>query len=542
MFWRGFASTSTVDLLLDSENCTLEELLKDQDLIQECKQRNQKLLNFLSNPTELEALVGYVVDPAPEDADELRRIVFPCKASEILSLNSALQVLLLNDESLTSKLMNMIAQGDDKFNEFTASNYSKVHENSSLALVTLVCAVDFLLSKTLGENESLADCDEKRASVLKCGLQVVLEFVRQGHKLNEGQDDEPFNFEFDDVFCRTPSSIPKKQVRGDTGGVQKSQAFNVALKQIMLRIRDVILILKNPPRLQKIVNSVTTIDPPLGSVRFKIVELIHLLVLLDNIDVYSALAEHEAIPICLQLFFQYEWHNMLHNLVQKILEFVVHSEECLILQRTIFEEADFLNRVVKAYALNESYSKQPKTSRKGYMGHLRVICNMIMQASSSNRMIESHVSEPFWKKFLEENPEILVDFKDSKQGLAPNSIEREVDGQELEDGDFESGVASAASLTEAFDNEDSVVIEDQIEEQRSDMHAESYCPASDPSNMERASRIQLNPTDMQKISGKIAAKVEIAVRMDGDMPVATAQDVGIAGHGLFRGLEGLREK
>ena len=82
----------------------------------------------LSNPTELEALVGYVVDPAPEDADELRRIVFPCKvcildpswehffltsgqASEILSLNSALQVLLLNDESLTSKLMNMIAQG-----------------------------------------------------------------------------------------------------------------------------------------------------------------------------------------------------------------------------------------------------------------------------------------------------------------------------------------------------------------------------------------------------------------------------------------------
>lgn len=132
----------------------------------------------------------------------------------------------------------------------------------------------------------------------------------------------------------------------------------------MLRIRDVILILKNPPRQQKIVNTVTTIDPPLGSVRFKIVELIHLLVLLDNIDVYSALAEHEAIPICLQLFFQYEWHNMLHNLVQKILEFVVHSEECLILQRTIFEEADFLNRVVNAYALNESYCKQPKTSRK----------------------------------------------------------------------------------------------------------------------------------------------------------------------------------
>jgi len=45
MFWRlGFAQTSPVDQLLETGNFTLEQLLEEPDIIQECKQLNKKLI------------------------------------------------------------------------------------------------------------------------------------------------------------------------------------------------------------------------------------------------------------------------------------------------------------------------------------------------------------------------------------------------------------------------------------------------------------------------------------------------------------------
>jgi hypothetical protein len=46
MFWRlGFVTASPIDQLLDSDNFTLESLLDESDLIQECKQSNEKLVD-----------------------------------------------------------------------------------------------------------------------------------------------------------------------------------------------------------------------------------------------------------------------------------------------------------------------------------------------------------------------------------------------------------------------------------------------------------------------------------------------------------------
>jgi len=46
MFWRmGFAHTSPVENLLDTEDFTLQQLLEEDDIIQECKQLNKKLID-----------------------------------------------------------------------------------------------------------------------------------------------------------------------------------------------------------------------------------------------------------------------------------------------------------------------------------------------------------------------------------------------------------------------------------------------------------------------------------------------------------------
>lgn len=65
MFWRfgGYAAVSTIDTILDKPEVTLEELLDESDLIQELKQHNTKLIEYLREDKILEKLLEYVVAP-----------------------------------------------------------------------------------------------------------------------------------------------------------------------------------------------------------------------------------------------------------------------------------------------------------------------------------------------------------------------------------------------------------------------------------------------------------------------------------------------
>jgi hypothetical protein len=47
MFWRlGFAQTSPIETLLESDDFTLQQLLDEDDVVQECKQLNNKLIDL----------------------------------------------------------------------------------------------------------------------------------------------------------------------------------------------------------------------------------------------------------------------------------------------------------------------------------------------------------------------------------------------------------------------------------------------------------------------------------------------------------------
>jgi len=76
MFWRfgGYANISTIDTLLDKPEVTLEELLDESDLIQELKQHNTKLIEYLREDKVLEKLLEYVVapklEPVPSEGPE----------------------------------------------------------------------------------------------------------------------------------------------------------------------------------------------------------------------------------------------------------------------------------------------------------------------------------------------------------------------------------------------------------------------------------------------------------------------------------------
>ena len=74
MFWRfgGYANVSTLDTILDKPDVTVEELLDESDLIQELKQQNSKLIEFLRDEPVLKKLLNYVATDKPLENAEVK--------------------------------------------------------------------------------------------------------------------------------------------------------------------------------------------------------------------------------------------------------------------------------------------------------------------------------------------------------------------------------------------------------------------------------------------------------------------------------------
>ncbi|CAO3565882.1 unnamed protein product [Mortierella alpina] len=83
MYWRlGHQNASVIDHLLESGNVSLEELLEQDDLIQECKAQNPRLIEYLREPAVLQQLLGYIIS---DDLEDRARFKYPFIACEVIA-------------------------------------------------------------------------------------------------------------------------------------------------------------------------------------------------------------------------------------------------------------------------------------------------------------------------------------------------------------------------------------------------------------------------------------------------------------------------
>ena len=115
--------------------------------------------------------------------------------------------------------------------------------------------------------------------------------------------------------------------------------------------------------------------------------------------VSKKLRELGLIKICIDLFFAYPWNNLLHGSVEHIIQMVV-SGECEILKKALFEDCDFLNRILEARALSAKHQKEKKF-RLGYMGHITRVSNTIVEFAKRNEQLRNYMEEnEQWMKFI----------------------------------------------------------------------------------------------------------------------------------------------
>ncbi|KAK3701541.1 hypothetical protein QZH41_020529 [Actinostola sp. cb2023] len=157
MFWKFELHPSTaIDSILSKEDCTLTEILDEDDVLQETKSQNRKLINFFVRPEILEELVNLIITEPDEDFDEKLRYKHPNTACEVLTSDVYTIIdKLASSEDLLNKLWSFL-ESDPPLNPLLASFFSKVigvliSRKTSLMLDYLKTKEDFvsLLSKHL---------------------------------------------------------------------------------------------------------------------------------------------------------------------------------------------------------------------------------------------------------------------------------------------------------------------------------------------------------------------------------------------------------
>merc|ERR1711920_1152453 len=170
------------------------------------------------------------------------------------------------------------------------------------------------------------------------------------------------------------------------------------VKAVCQRLPDFKILLQTAPS-RDLELPFCRLSPPLGPVHHKVVDMIVALMRTPSTMVSEKLRELGLIRICIELFFEYPWNNLLHGSVEHIIQMVV-SGDCAILKRALFEDCDFLNRILEA---RECSAKHQETNhfRLGYMGHITRVSNTIVEFAKRNVQLEGYMeSNEDWMKFI----------------------------------------------------------------------------------------------------------------------------------------------
>jgi hypothetical protein len=98
------------------------------------------------------------------------------------------------------------------------------------------------------------------------------------------------------------------------------------LDAVITRLPDLLAMLNKAPK-SELPTSYGKLTPPLGEVRLRAAELTCNLVQFDKAQLQEEMGKLKLIPKLLDLFFEFPWHNILHNLVESAIQIILAAEE-----------------------------------------------------------------------------------------------------------------------------------------------------------------------------------------------------------------------
>uniref|UniRef100_A0A8C7IXL4 Protein phosphatase 6 regulatory subunit 2 n=1 Tax=Oncorhynchus kisutch TaxID=8019 RepID=A0A8C7IXL4_ONCKI len=376
MFWKfDLHTTSHIDQLLDREDVTLLELMEEDDVLQECKAQNRRLLLFLSQDHCMTELVNLITTEPPADLEEKSRFKFPNIACELLTSDvSLINDKLGGDTSLLETLYHFLEQ-DPPLNPLLASFFSKTIGNliarKTEQVISFLRKKDGFIGLVLKHIDAsammdlllrLISCvepaplrqevlnwlseekliqrltelihtgkDEERQSNASQTLCDIIRLSRdQANQMQENVETDPLlavlesqesvagllktMFEgerMEQLFSLLICTLPPSYLFPLSYTVNSS-----ILHAIEPHLKDFQQLLLNPPKKSAILTTVGLLEEPLGNARLHVARLVAALLQTSAPSVCQELCKLTTMDQLLDLFFKYSWNNFLHFQVE----------------------------------------------------------------------------------------------------------------------------------------------------------------------------------------------------------------------------------
>ncbi|KAI5068013.1 hypothetical protein GOP47_0016358 [Adiantum capillus-veneris] len=400
MFWRmaGLSTTSPVESLLDRDGFTLEELLDEDELIQECKSLNTRLINFLRGKTQIEQLVKYVTEEPPEKADNKRAFKFPFIACEIFTCEIEVIIkTMVEDEELMDLLFSFL-EPDRSHGTLLAGYFSKVviclllrktaavmrylqaHQEIFKKLVDLIgitsimevlirlvvvddidhsfqenplrWLVETSLLEMLVDKLSPPNSSEARANaadtlsavsrLTHSELATKLSspsFIEKLFRHTLEDEDSRSTLVHSLTVCISLLDPKRYAMAGPGRGQYIPDSFPTATPEtingMLQRLGGLLKLLNVEGDEGVLPTTYGELRPPLGSHRLKIVEFLAVLLRTGGEGAQQELVNLGAIQLILNLFFDYPFNNLLHHQVENIVTSCIESNNKMLIDHLL---------------------------------------------------------------------------------------------------------------------------------------------------------------------------------------------------------------
>ncbi|XVF23125.1 hypothetical protein REPUB_Repub13aG0010700 [Reevesia pubescens] len=470
MFWRmaGLSTASPVETILDKDNFTLDELLDEDEIIQECKALNGRLINFLREKAQVEQLLRYIVVEPPEDAEKRRTFKFPFIASEIFTCEvDIILKTLVEDEELMNLLFSFL-DSNHSHSTLLAGYFSKVviclllrktlpfmqyvkgHQEIVKQLVDLIGITSIMevLIRLIGADEhmytnfiesmqwiedtdvlemivdkfSSSDSAEVHANAAET-LCAITRFAPPGlaakitspnfigrlfrHAL---EDSRPKSALVNSLSVCISLLDPKRLTLGVYQTYrQVSQGSMIAaspetVEGMLESLGDLLKLLDVSSSELALLTTYGKLQPPLGKHRLKIVEFISVLLTVGSEASEKELMRLGAMQRILNLFFEYPYNNFLHHHVENIIFSCLESKNVLLIEH-LLRECNLLGKILEAEK-NCTVASDPNMPTISAEGRAPPkIGNIGHLTRISNKLVQLGNSNGEIQAYLQENSE-----------------------------------------------------------------------------------------------------------------------------------------
>ncbi|KAL3699775.1 hypothetical protein R1sor_017797 [Riccia sorocarpa] len=409
MFWRvaGLSTTSPVESVLDKESFTLEELLDEDEIIQECKALNSRLINFLRGKGQVQQMLRYVIEDPPEGAENKRAFKFPFIACEVFTCEIDVIFKTLGEDEELMNLLFSFLEPDRPHGTLLAGYFSKV-------VICLLLRKTVLVMRYLRySSEVHANAAETLSAVTRIAPSALASKLASptfvGRLFNHVLEDPTSKSTLIHSLSVCISLLDPKRAasvaaaRGQHPAEPLPTANPDTVDGMLQRLGELLKILDVSNDEKVLPTTYGQLRPPLGIHRLKIVEFIAVILRTNSEGARQELVRLGAIQIILNLFFDYPFNNMLHHHVESILTSCIESNSQPLIDH-LLKDCDFITRLIAAddnpYAPDTR--PEPRTTNKtppriGNMGHLTRLANKIAHAGSVNLLIQNHLqAHPRW--------------------------------------------------------------------------------------------------------------------------------------------------